>query len=375
MNAILKTAIAGAVLSLAGVASAQSSVTLYGDIDQYVNYMKSSSGTHVLALEDGAMLRSRWGLRGTEDLGSGYAVKFNLEGGFSADNGTSATTGALFDRQAWGGLVVPGVGEFRAGRQNTAIFTRGGEMDFTARTLGSLLNSFNVIARLDNDLSFISSRFSGVQVETHVSLPETTGSNHQVTYQLAVDYKNDIVTVGYAGLRARPPANATVNRDVEYDNLYGNVKLGAATVYAVWVHTNNVTSTGSATTLLNTAGSIVAPVGSLNAGTSTNLNNFYDLYQLSADYKITPQLRVGGLWGKIQDKSGRDQGASGGAIGAYYDLSKRTTLLALVDTIHNDTNGSYRPAGSAALKSNFTTTADVQGKNITGVQAGFIIKF
>jgi predicted porin len=84
---------------------------------------------------------------------------------------------------------------------------------------------------------------------------------------------------------------------------------------------------------------------------------------------------VGGLWGKIQDKSGRDQGASGGAIGAYYDLSKRTTLLALVDTIHNDTNGSYRPAGSAALKSNFTTTADVQGKNITGVQAGFIIKF
>jgi predicted porin len=260
MNAILKTAIAGAVLSLAGVASAQSSVTLYGDIDQYVNYMKSSSGTHVLALEDGAMLRSRWGLRGSEDLGSGYAVKFNLEGGFSADNGTSATTGALFDRQAWGGLVVPGVGEFRAGRQNTAIFTRGGEMDFTARTLGSVLNSFNVIARLDNDLSFISSRFSGVQVETHVSLPETTGSNHQVTYQLAVDYKNDIVTVGYAGLRARPPANATVNRDVEYDNLYGNVKLGAATVYAVWVHTNNVTSTGSATTLLNTAGSIVAPV-------------------------------------------------------------------------------------------------------------------
>jgi predicted porin len=375
MNAILKTAIAGAIVSLAGVASAQSSVTLYGDIDQYVNYMKSSSGTHVLALEDGAMLRSRWGLRGTEDLGSGYAVKFNLEGGFSADNGTSATTGALFDRQAWGGLVVPGIGEFRAGRQNTAIFTRGGDMDFTARTLGSLLNSFNVIARLDNDLSFISSRFSGVQVETHVSLPETTGSNHQVTYQLAVDYKNDIVTVGYAGLRARPPANATVNRDVEYDNLYGNVKLGAATVYAVWVHTNNVTSSGTGAALLNTAGSIVAPVGSLNAGTSTNLNNFYDLYQLSADYKITPQLRVGGLWGKIQDKSGRDQGASGGAIGAYYDLSKRTTLLALVDTIHNDTNGSYRPAGSAALKSNFTTTADVQGKNITGVQAGFIIKF
>ena len=376
MNTILKTTVVAALASLAGLASAQStSVTLYGDIDEYGNYMKSSSGTHVLALEDGAYLRSRWGLRGNEDLGNGYGVKFNLEGGFNADNGTSATSGALFDRQAWGGIVVPGVGEFRAGRQNTGIFTRGGAMDYTARTLGSVLNNFGVPARLDNDVSFISARFSGVQVEGHVSLPETTGSNHQLVYQLDADYVADNFTFGYAGLRSRPPANAVVDKDVVYDNIYGNVKLGGATVYAIFVHSNNITSSGSGATLLKTGGSIVSNVGGLNAGTNTDLNHFYNIWQVSADYKLTPTLRVGGLYGKIIDTSGRDQGASGGSIGAYYDLSKRTMLYALADTLRNETNGSFRPAGSGGLKSNFTATTDVQGKNITGVQAGVLIKF
>jgi len=37
---------------------ADSSVTLYGDIDIYGNYMKSSSGVHLISLEDGAYLIS-----------------------------------------------------------------------------------------------------------------------------------------------------------------------------------------------------------------------------------------------------------------------------------------------------------------------------
>ena len=374
MKAILKSTIACTLASLAGLAAAQSSVTLYGDIDEYADYLKSSSGNHILALEDGALLRSRWGLRGTEDLGSGYAVKFNLEGGFSADTGGLASTG-LFDHQSWGGLVVPGVGEFRAGRQNTGIFTRGGAMDYTARTLGSVVNNFGVPARFDNDVSFISSRFSGVQVEAHVSLPETVGSNRQLVYQFDADYVSDLFTVGYAGLRARPPAGATYSKDVSYDNVYANVKLGAATVYGVYIRSNNIAPSGSGATALTTGGTIVANIGGLNLGSSANANNFYDIWQVSADYKLTPQLRIGGLWGRIVDTSHRDQGGSGGSVGAYYDLSKRTTLYALADTMHNDTNGAFRPAGSAALKSNFTTTADVQGKNITGLQAGFVLRF
>jgi hypothetical protein len=113
----------------------------------------------------------------------------------------------------------------------------------------------------------------------------------------------------------------------------------------------------------------------INAGTDPNLNNFYAIWQISADYRITDLMRVGALWGRIQDKSGRDQGASGGSIGAFYDLSKRTMLLALVDTICNDTNGGWRPQGSAGLKTTFTNPADINGRTINGVQLVILHRF
>jgi predicted porin len=111
-------------------------ITLYGDLDVYANHMTSSSGQTINAFEDGAILRSRWGLKGEKPMGNGYAMKFTLEGGFNGVNGQAAdlasnnTTlnatygGRLFDRQAWVGFLTP-VGEFRFGRQNTTIFFKG----------------------------------------------------------------------------------------------------------------------------------------------------------------------------------------------------------------------------------------------------------
>ena len=356
--------------AFACAAGAQDSITLYGNIDEYGNYMKSSSGNHIVALEDGAFLRSRWGLRGTEDLGSGYSAKFQLEGGIFADTGGSAINGILFDRQSWIGLGTH-FGEFRIGRQNGPIFTRGGYIDYTTRTLGSIINAFGVPSRYDNDVSFISKRTAGVQGEAHVSLPESPVGNHPIVYQVGLDWQNDVFAFGYAGLRGRPPTNPQVDKDVAYDNVYGNWKYGKGTVYLAFVRSNNVTSN----TISNTAGTILGNTGGYNPGTNPDLHHFYNIWQISADYYVTPLLRVGALWGVIDDTSGRSQGASGGSIGAYYDLSKRTTLYALADTIRNDTNGGFRPAGSAGLRANFTNPSDVNGQTITGVQAGCLIRF
>jgi len=76
----------GALASIAaGAATAQtpftyskdgSSVTLYGNVDYYLNYMTSSSGSKSISLQDGAIQRSRWGLRGDKNLGDGYTGKF-----------------------------------------------------------------------------------------------------------------------------------------------------------------------------------------------------------------------------------------------------------------------------------------------------------
>ena len=79
------------------------SVTLYGSIDQYLNYMKSSSGTSLTSLNDGSSLRSRVGFKGSEDLGNGLTAKFQLEHGLSADSGAQADSSRFFDRQGLGG--------------------------------------------------------------------------------------------------------------------------------------------------------------------------------------------------------------------------------------------------------------------------------
>src|SRR5262249_51833133 len=151
-----------------------------GDLDEYGNYMHSSSGAKIIALQDGAILRSRIGFTGSKDFGSGVAGNFTLETGFNGTNGTQAdqpnanTTGLTtsrrpFDRQAWAGVSSP-YGEFRVGRQNTDIQSQGNYIDYTQRNLGSVVNSFGVPSRYDGDFAYISPRVSGVQVVGHVAV-------------------------------------------------------------------------------------------------------------------------------------------------------------------------------------------------------------
>ena len=360
--------LAGTVLA----AGAQSpNVTVYGVIDQYINYLHSSSGAKIRSLEDGAFLRSRIGFRGTEDLGDGYTAKFQLEGGFSTDTGTQADATRFFDRQTWVGLGSPAYGEVRFGRQNGPIFARGGYIDYTTRTLGSMINNFGTPSRYDNDFAYLSPRLRGVQFEGHIGLPESPTGNRPLILQGALDYVTDAYRLGYMGIRARPPSNAVIDKDMVYDNIFANWMYGKGTVYLAWVRSNNST----ATAVSNNAGTIVSNVGGFNTGTNPDLNNFYNIYQISADYRVSELLRVGALWGKIDDKSGRSQGASGGSVGAYYDLTKRTTLLALVDTLRNQSNGGWRPAGSAGLKTTFTVPTDINGRTINGVQLGIVHRF
>ncbi|MBO9678351.1 MAG: porin [Acidovorax sp.] len=352
----------------ASVAFAQSSVTVYGSVDQYLNHMRSSSGTSVTALEDGAILRSRLGLRGVEDLGGGLQAKFQLEMGISADEGSPADRSRAFDRQSWVGLAGRW-GELRLGRQNGVIFGRGDYIDFTSRTLGSMVNNFGVPSRFDNDIAYLSPRIGGVLVEGHYAMAETGGPARQAIYQAGVDYANGPYRVGYAGLYARAPQQAAYTAPVRYDNLYANYDYGRGKVYLAFVRSNNSTASSAG----NNAATILGNTGGLVAGTNADVNRYFRIWQLSADYRVLPQLRVGALWGRIQGEAS-GQGATGGAIAAYYDLSKRTTLMAVAERLANDGNAGFRLAGSGGLKSNFSG-ADVNGRTIKGVQLGVLHRF
>src|ERR1051325_4094437 len=152
---------------------ADASFTLYGDLDLYFNYMHSSSGANIFAIQDGAMLRSRVGMKGDVDFGDGFKASFALEQGLNGTSGAPADATRLFDRQAWAGLLTPG-GEFRVGRQNTEVFLRGGAIDYGERTLGAVINAFGVPSRYDSDLAYIAHRVSGLLLAAHYSLQGAT---------------------------------------------------------------------------------------------------------------------------------------------------------------------------------------------------------
>lgn len=110
--------------TLAGIASAQSSVTLYGRIDASIASQKTELGGVTTAdngiqIRSGAHTGSRWGLKGSEELGAGLKANFQLEQGFNIDDGSSSSA-RQFHRQAWLGLSG-GFGSVRLGRQYSSI--------------------------------------------------------------------------------------------------------------------------------------------------------------------------------------------------------------------------------------------------------------
>jgi general bacterial porin, GBP family len=107
-----KTLIVAAVAaSFATAANAQSSVTLYGLIDAGFTYVNNEVATNTakgsaaaFRMTSGNINGSRWGLRGTEDLGGGMKAIFTLENGFNLNNGTLGQGGRQFGRQAFVGI-------------------------------------------------------------------------------------------------------------------------------------------------------------------------------------------------------------------------------------------------------------------------------
>jgi predicted porin len=403
LNASTKAAIAAIFVSVAGAASAQSSVTLYGDIDQYLSYQKAGKVKEI-ALEDGGVLSSRWGLKGSEDLGNGYSAKFQVEAQFSSDNGVNASAAGTFNRQSYLGLGTPW-GEFRAGRQNGPIQSRGGYYDYTGRTLGSMLNSLPVPSRYDNDFSFISKRYFGLMVEAHVALPEavnntfaggsgTGDTNRALVMQLGLDYLDKNFAFGYDGAYGRPGARPAVvaagtqyqDKAGQYHAAYADWFYGRGTVYLAAVRTNLVENPGTAGSTL-TSGTFLAGSGgngtagnnyvngvSPTAGNPNGLNRFINAFQVSGDFAIVPNWRVGAMLGKAKDTEDTHGGMTMGSIGSYWDLSKRTTVYAIAQSIHNEVDAGYRENGSGGQKS-LPSGTDVNGHKINGIGLGALVRF
>ena len=114
-----KTLLALAVLgTFAGVASAQSSVTIYGIVDASIVSMDNGATTNgrTTRMDSGRDSASRIGFKGVEDLGNGLKATFLLESGFAADTGALASANSLFNRLSYVGLESNSWGGLRLGR-------------------------------------------------------------------------------------------------------------------------------------------------------------------------------------------------------------------------------------------------------------------
>jgi predicted porin len=121
MKKLFTTAAAAALTSLS--AHAQTNTTVYGIVDagvEAINHTTAASGTTWRQVS-GAAQSSRFGFRGSEDLGGGLKALFQLEGGFDADTGMSGQGGRLFGRSAFVGLENR-LGRLTLGRLTTTIY-------------------------------------------------------------------------------------------------------------------------------------------------------------------------------------------------------------------------------------------------------------
>jgi predicted porin len=282
-------------------------------------------------------LPSRWGLRGSEDLGGGLRAVFTLESGFGPDTGASGQGGRLFGRQALVGLSG-GWGTVSLGRQYTMLFWSlldADQLGPNVYGLGSL-DAYIPNSRADNAIVYRGS-FSGVSVGASYSLgrdavnagPSPAGTNCAGEnaadksacreWSAMVKYDSPLWGVALAAdeLRGGAGAFAGLTSSALKDQrvtLNGYAKFGPVKVTAGVIRRDN---------------DAAAPLSATN-GQSARSN----LYWLGGAYNVTQAFIIDGQVHRLDYKDGGDE-ATLTAVRAIYNLSKRTLVYAQVAHIGN----------------------------------------
>ena len=218
-----KTLVALAALATVGAAFAQSSVTLYGRIDASlvgtkatatsVANVKTTTADTGVNLGSGASTGSRWGLKGSEDLGGGLKVNFQLENGFDSSTGALAAIIApaavppMFGRVSTVG-VSGGFGSIDFGRTYTPydnVLSVGDPHNYS--NFGGINAAYTKgihadVARQSNAINYNTPDMGGLAAQVMYAFGENaaaTGSPSQSHYVgFNTTYKNGPIAAGFA---------------------------------------------------------------------------------------------------------------------------------------------------------------------------------
>lgn len=212
-----KSFVAVAVLGAFASTAFAADVTLYGVIDEGLNYThkdldNGTSATDSFEMKSGNQAGSRFGLKGTEDLGSGYKVGFILESGFNADAGSMSVSGTIFNREASLSLYTP-FGQLSAGKigaitQGTSSWGKMGTLSAFGTSYGDFVAQAGQIASTtgvwDNMIAYQTPSFAGVKVYAQYSMGKTAAAKEAVgtTPATTAEVENESSTDRYYALGA-----------------------------------------------------------------------------------------------------------------------------------------------------------------------------
>ena len=256
-----KSLIAIAALAAAGAAAAQSSVTMYGQVNTGYEHSKTDitiggvkTTTKTTGFQNDQVKSSRLGFKGEEALGNGLSATFALEMGFDAANGEFKTTKdkdgnkiATFNRKATVGLKGA-FGEVRIGKDSTPMNEFDGSFKAIDRT--------DSLAKIDPDNDgttpdldaaftdrptglFYNGTFSGVNVSAAIgndsertkTADVTTDKKDTAVYGLGLGYNGGAWAVGAAF--QHETAKGFSSSVTEYDNKVTNYGVGASYDFTV----------------------------------------------------------------------------------------------------------------------------------------------
>ncbi|NIF68817.1 porin [Burkholderia sp. Ap-962] len=326
----------------AASAHAQSSVTLYGLVDAGIAYTNNVGGSGRVALASGNISGSRFGLRGTEDLGGGLQAIFVLENGFSVNNGQLGQNGRMFGRQAYVGLASKQFGTLTLGRQYDDVVDFVSPLSATAGTFGDSgfahpydNDNLQHSVRFNNAVKFTSLDYAGFKFGGMYAFSNSTGFATSRAYSVAASYAHGPLTAaaGYLqtnGSGTRTPggtAFANTGGAVDQAEVKGNLSADVQRSVAAGVNY----SFGPAVLGFVYSHSQYQGTSAFGLG---NGSARFDNYELNGMYYLTPALRLGVSYAYTDahlsgaTAYGTDPKWNQVNAIARYALSKRTELYA-----------------------------------------------
>lgn len=271
-----KSLIALACMGACAGSAMAADVTVYGIVDTGLmyNYQDTTNmfgvttvdGESSFGMESGIESASRFGLKGTEDLGNGMTVSFKLENGFDSDSGKMGQNDRLFGREA--SLSLSGAfGTVSFGRMGGLTSAAGTyDLFFSAADVfdggdNYVVTGFTQSDRYDNMITFKTPEFAGVTGYAQYAFNTDGQENAQTSknekyaalgatfnggaLQLvgAVDMKMRKATehnVGVGGGRPTPWFNSDQNDEDQYTiNLGGSYDFGTFKFFAAAQYAKN----------------------------------------------------------------------------------------------------------------------------------------